>query len=202
MVVQRGGLVDGGSRTMRTTIMQTDGVHLTLTHTSELGLAEISGPTTVQKLSVAPVNSNGPEANTALQGMVAAVQLASMEATFIGMTKTAATLMENKIQFQMGAMIAIPEFIIAAEVMEMLMNRCFSLQKRHLLSTAMVEPVRRCWECTTLYSFLYILMTKIPAMPILVLETVLMVPAIAIMSSISAITVPVKKLRKVIALFD
>ena len=105
---------------MRTTIMKTDGVHLTLTHTSELGLAEISG---LQKLSVAPVNSHGPEANTALQGMVAAVQLASMEATYTGMTKTAATLMENKIQFQMGIMIAIPEFIVAAEVMVMLMNR-------------------------------------------------------------------------------
>ena len=44
MVVQRGGLVDGDSKIMKTTIMKTDGVHLTLTHTLELGLAEISGP--------------------------------------------------------------------------------------------------------------------------------------------------------------
>ena len=149
MVVQRGGLVDGDSKIMRTIITKTDGVRLTLTHTLELGLlglVEISGPTTVQKLSVAPVSLHGQEANTALQGMVAAVQVASMEATCTGMTKTVATLMENKIQFQMGTMIAIPEFIIAAEEMVMLMNRRFFLQNRHLLSTAMVEPVRRCWE--------------------------------------------------------
>ena len=146
MVVQRGGLVDGDSKTMKTTITKTDGVHLTLTHTLELGLAETSESTTVQKLSVAPVNLHGQEANTALQGMAAAVQVASMEATYTGMTKTVATLMENKIQFQMGTMIAIPEFIIAAEEMVMLMNRCFFLQNRHLLSTAMVDAVRRCWE--------------------------------------------------------
>ena len=201
MVVQQGGLVDGGSKIMKTTGMKTDGVHLTLTRTSELGLAEISGHTTVQKLLVARANLHGPEANTALQGMVVAVQVGSMEATYTGMMKTATTLMENKIQFQTEIMIAIPEFIIAAEVMVMLTNRCFSLPKRHLLSTALVEPVRRCLECTILYSFLYILMMKTPAMPIPVLETVLMVPAIAIMNSISAITAPVKKLRKVLALF-
>ena len=45
-----------------------------------------------------------------------------MEATYTGMMKTVATLMENKSQFQVGTMIAIPEFIIAAEVMVMLMN--------------------------------------------------------------------------------
>ena len=122
MVVQWVGLVDGDSKIMRTIITKTDGVHLTLTHTLELGLAETSEPTTVQKLSVAPVNLHGQEANTALQGMAAAVQVASMEATYTGMMKTVATLMENKIQFQMGTMIAIPEFIIAAEEMVMLMN--------------------------------------------------------------------------------
>ena len=181
MVVQQDGL---------------EGVHL-LTHTSELSLAEISRPTTVQKLPMAAVDLHGQEANTALQGMVAAVQLALLKASCNGMMKTATTLMENKIQFQMGTMIAIPEFIIVAEVMVMLMNRCFSLQIRHLLSTAMVEPVRRCWECVTLYTFLYILMMKTPAMPIPVLETVLMVPAITIISSTSVITTPVKKLRKI-----
>ena len=186
---------------MRTAEMQTVGVHLTLTHTSKLGLAEISGPTTVQKLLVPPVNLHGPEANTALQGMVVDVQVGSMEATYTGMMKTATILMQNKTQFQMGDMITIPEYIIAAEVMVMLTNRCFSLPKRHLLSTALVEPVRRCWECMILYSFLYILMMKTLAMPIPVLETVPMVPAIAIMNSIFAITAPVKKLRIVLALF-
>ena len=130
--------------------------------------------------------------------MVAAVQLASMEATYTVVMKTAATLMKNKIQFQMGTMIAIAEFIIAAEVMVVLTNLCFFLQKRHLLSTGMVEPVRRCWECVTLYSFLYILMMKTPAMPIPALQTVLMVHGIVIMNSTSAIIAPVKKLK----LFD
>ena len=37
---------------MKTTEMQTHGVHLALTHTSDLSLAEISKPTTVQKLPV------------------------------------------------------------------------------------------------------------------------------------------------------
>ena len=138
---------------MKTTGMITDGVHLTLTHTSELGLAEISGPTTVQKLLMVEVGLHGQEANTALLGMAVAVQVGSMEATYTGMMKTATILMQNKIQFQMGAMIAIPGYIIAAEVMVMLTNRCFSLPKRHLLSTALVEPVRRCWECMILYSF-------------------------------------------------
>ena len=122
MVVQQGGLVDGDSKTMKTTGMQIDGVHLTLTHTSELGLAEISRSITVQKLLVAPVNLHGPETNTALQGMVVAVQVGSMEATYTGMMKTATTLMQNKIQFQTGIMIAIPEYIIAAELMVMLTN--------------------------------------------------------------------------------
>ena len=98
--MQQGGLVDGDSKTMKTTGMQIDGVHLTLTHTSELGLSEISRPITVQKLLVAPANLHGPEANTALQGMVVAVQVGSTEATYTGMMKIATTLMQNKIQFQ------------------------------------------------------------------------------------------------------
>ena len=111
--------MDGGSKTMRTIITKTDGVHLTLTHTLELGLAEISKPTTVQKLPMVGVDLHGQEASTALQGMAAAVQVASIKATCTGMMKTAATLMENMTQFQMGTMIAIPESIFAAEVMVM-----------------------------------------------------------------------------------
>ena len=195
MVVQQDGLVDGGSKTMRTAGMQTDGVHQTLSPTSDLTMAEISRPTTVQKLFMVGVDLHGQEANTALQGMVVAVQVASMAATCTGMMKTATTLMENMTQFQMGAMIAILESIFAAEVMVMLTIPCFSLQIRHLLSTAMMEPVRRCWECATLCSFLYILMMKTPAMPITVLEIILMVPAIVIMNSISAIIDPDKMLR-------
>ena len=192
--------MDGGSKIMKTTGMQTDGDHLTLTHTLELGLAEISRPTTVQKLPMVGVDLHGQEGNTALQGMAAAVQAASMEATCTGMMKTAATLMANMTQFQMGAMIAIPESIFAAEVMVMLTNLCFFLQIRHLLSTVMMELVRRCWECATLYSFLYILMMKTPAMPITVLEIILMVPAIVIMNSISAIMSPDKMLRNLLNL--
>ena len=187
--------MDGGSKTMRTIITKTDGVHLTLTHILELGLAEISRPTTVQKLPMVGVDLHGQEASTALQGMEAAVQVASMEATCTGMMKTAATLIENMTQFQMGAMIAIPKSIFAAEVMVMLTNQCFSLQIRHLLSTVMMELVRRYWECTTLYSFLYILMMKTPAMPIAVLEIIPMVPVIVIMNSISAIIDLDKMLR-------
>ena len=187
--------MDGGSKTMRTIITKTDGVHLTLTHTLELGLAEISKPTTVQKLPMVGVDLHGQEASTALQDMVVAVQMASIKATYTGMMKTAATLMENMTQFQMGTMIAIPESIFAAEVMVMLMNQCFSLQIRHLLSTVMMELVRRYWECTTLYSFLYILMMKTPAMPIAVLEIIPMVPVIVIMNSISAIIDLDKMLR-------
>ena len=187
MVVQQDGLVDGGSKIMKTTGMKTDGIHLTLTHTSELGLAEISGPTTVQKLLMVEVGLHGQEANTALLGMAVAVQVASMEATYFGMMKTATTLMENKFQFQMETMIAIPESIFAAEVMEMLMNLCFSRRIRHSPSTVMVELVRRCVECAILNNFLSILMMKTPAMPIAVLEIVPMVPVIAIMNSISAI---------------
>ena len=201
MVVQQDGLVDGGSKTMRTAGMQTDGDHLTLTHTSDLIMAEISRPTTVQKLLMVGVDLHGPKANTALQGMAVAVQVASMKATCTGMMKTVTTLMENMIQFQMGAMIAILESIFAAEVMVMLMNLCFSLQIRHLLSTAMMEPVRRCWECATLCSFLYILMMKTPAMPITVLEIIPMVPAIVIMNSISAIIDPDKMLRHLLNFF-
>ena len=63
---------------------------------------------------------------------------------------------------------------------------------RHLLSTTMMEPVRRCWKCVTLCTFLYILMMKTPAMPIPVLQTVLMVLAIVIMNSTSATIAPVK----------
>ena len=186
MVVQQDGLVDRGSKIMKTIGMQTDGVHLTLTHTSELGLAEISGPTTVQKLLMVEVGLHDQEANTALQGMVVAVQVGSMEATYTGMMKTATTLMENKTQFQ-TTMIAILKSIFAAEVMEMLMNLCFSLQIRHLPSIVMMELVRRCLECAILNNFLSILMMKTPAMPIAVLEIVPMVPVIAIMNSISAI---------------
>ena len=58
---------------------------------------------------------------------------------------------------------------------------------RHLLSTTMMEPVRRCWKCVTLCSFLYILMMKTPALPIPVLLTVL---AIVIMNSTSATNSP------------
>ena len=172
---------------MKTIGMKTDGVHLTLTHTSELGLAEISGLTTVQKLLMVEVGLHGQEANTALQGMAVAVQVASIQATYSGMMKTTTTLMENKIQFLTGTMIAIPESIFAAEVMEMLMNLCFSRRIRHSPSTVMVELVRRCVECAILNNFLSILMMKTPAMPIAVLEIVPMVPVIAIMNSISAI---------------
>ena len=187
MVVQQDGLVDRGSKIMKTIGMKTDGLHLTLTHTSELGLAEISGPTTVQKLLMVEVGLHGQEANTALLGMAVAVQVGSMEATYTGMMKTATTLMKNKIQFQTESMIAIPKSIFAAEVMEMLMNLCFSLQIRHLPSIVMMELVRRCVECAILNNFLSILMMKTPAMPIAVLEIVPMVPVIAIMNSISAI---------------
>jgi len=193
VVVQEGGLVDGGSKIMKTPGMKTDGVHLTLTHTSKLRLAEISRPTTVQKLLMVEVGLHGQEANTALQGMVVAVQVASMEATYSGMMKTtAATLIENMTQFQMETMITILESIFAAGVMEMLMNLCFFLQIGHLPSIVMVELVRRCLECMTLCNFLSILMMKTPAMPIAVLEIIPMVPAIAIMNSISAIIDPVK----------
>jgi len=148
------------------------------------------------------VDLHGQEGNTALQDMAGAVQVASMEATCTGMMKTVATLIENMTQFQMGTMIVIPESIFAAEVMVTLMNQCFSLQIRHLLSTVMMEPVRRYWECTTLYSFLYILMMKTPAMPIPVPEIILMVPAIVIMNSISAIIDPDKMLRNLLNLFN
>ena len=90
---------------------------------------------------MAPVNSHGPHANTALQGMVAAVQLASMEATYTGMMKTAA---------------AIPEFIIAAEVMVMLMNRCFFSKKGIFplpLWWFQSERVRNAQPCSGFYTF-------------------------------------------------
>ena len=105
---------------------------------------------------MAPVNSHGPEANTALQGMVAAVQLASMEATYTGMMKTVATLMENKIQFKMGTMIAIPEFIIAAEVMLMLMNRCFFSKNGIFPLLLWWFQSERAWNaqpCSAFYTF-------------------------------------------------
>ena len=137
-----------------------------------------------------------PRGNYCMQGMAAAVQVASMEATYTGMMKTVATLMENKIQFQMGTMIAIPEFIIAAEVMVMLMNWCFFLQSRHLFSTAMVEPVRSCLEWVTLCSFLYILMTKTPAMPVFCSGNHPDGPCNRNHELISAITAPVKRLGK------
>ena len=111
--------MDGGSKTMRTITTKTDGVHLTLTHILELGLAEISKPTTVQKLPMVRVDLHGQEASTALQGMVVAVQVASIKATCTGMMKTATTLIENMTQFQMETMIVIPESIFAAEVMVM-----------------------------------------------------------------------------------
>ena len=185
---------------MKTTEMQTHGAHLTLTHTSDLSLAEISKPITVQKLPVVQAALYGREGNTALQGMAAAVLVASMEATYTGMMKIITTLMENKIQFPMGTMIAILESIIAAEVMVTLMNLCFYLQIRHLLSIVMMEPARRYWECVTLYSSLYTLMMKTPAMPTPVLEIVPMVPATVIMNSISAIIVPDKKLTNLLNL--
>jgi len=52
----------------------------------------------------------------------------------------------------------------------------------------------------TLYSFLYTLMIKTPAMQTPVLEIVLMVPATVIMNSISEIIDPVKKLTKLLSI--
>ena len=70
--------------------------------------------------------------------MVAAVQLASMEATYTGMMKTAA---------------AIPEFIIAAEVMVMLMNRCFFSKKGIFFLPLWWYLLEGARECATLGSF-------------------------------------------------
>ena len=118
-------------------ILQQRRVHPILTHTSDLTLAEISKPSYYCTETSSGTSSFiillWPRGNTTLQGMAAAVLVASMEA----LIKT--TLTENKIQFQTGTMIA----IIAAEVMVMLMNLCFYLQIRHLLSTVMMEPSRR-----------------------------------------------------------